>query len=211
MMTTAPDDEPRISYRHHVDQPDQPRFIALAGDTLPAWATDIKPYPDGWSHDKPMISYRHRRSAAGERFVQYEWQPVPKWALDVQPHTNETRTSSVTKLTPRFIGGEPHEQVGGEPPEQVTVSATSTFDAAATTLVDGRGSVYGHPYASFARMATMKSVVADCPDPRLRHVLDMIVVKMGRIIETPDHVDSWVDIAGYARTACMVIDGEPED
>ena len=74
------------------------------------------------------------------------------------------------------------------------------------TLTQRRGAVYGHPAVDFGRASAMKSVIADCPDPRLRHVLDMIATKVARLIETPGHLDSWNDIAGYARTACMVID-----
>lgn len=38
----------------------------------------------------------------------------------------------------------------------------------------------------------------------------MICVKLARLIHSPDHVDSLVDIAGYARCACMIIDRAKE-
>jgi hypothetical protein len=86
------------------------------------------------------------------------------------------------------------------------MSNTDQFDRALTTITQERGDVYGHPSDDFARAAAIKIAVDSCPDPRLRHVLDMIAVKMARLTAMPDHLDSWIDIAGYARTACMVLD-----
>lgn len=86
------------------------------------------------------------------------------------------------------------------------MTATEEFDRVTNIVNEERAQVYGHPFIDFRRVADLKMVIADCPDPRMRHVLDMIAVKIARLIETPDHVDSLVDIAGYARTGCMVID-----
>ncbi len=80
------------------------------------------------------------------------------------------------------------------------------FDAAAGLVVDARRSVYGHPLVDFDRVARLKAVVAECPDPLARHALEMICVKIARLIQTPDHLDSWVDVMGYARTGVMVTD-----
>ena len=84
--------------------------------------------------------------------------------------------------------------------------ATEHFDQEILDLTQRRGEIYGPPSEDFRRAAAIKTVVAECPDPQLRHVLEMIGVKMARLVHTPEHLDSWVDIAGYARTACMVID-----
>lgn len=85
---------------------------------------------------------------------------------------------------------------------------TEDFDEAMGSVTQQRGAVYGHPADDFRRASGIEAIVAECPDPRIRHVLFMIGTKMARLIETPDHVDSWIDIAGYARTACMVLDKE---
>jgi hypothetical protein len=66
-------------------------------------------------------------------------------------------------------------------------------------LVAERGSVYGPPKIDFGRAARLKEVIAECKDPLARHALEMIAVKIARLIQSPNHVDSWRDIAGYAK------------
>jgi hypothetical protein len=86
---------------------------------------------------------------------------------------------------------------------------TDAFDSALSkqaNVTADRGKIYGHPYDDFGRAAAIKAAVADCPDPRIRHVLEMIAVKMARLVHSPDHLDSFIDIAGYARTGVMVLD-----
>lgn len=84
-------------------------------------------------------------------------------------------------------------------------SRCDEFDAA-TDVTTKRGAVYGHPADNFKRIAALQALVAECPIPEVRHALDMICVKLARVVETPDHLDSYIDIAGYARTALMVLD-----
>jgi len=84
---------------------------------------------------------------------------------------------------------------------------TDKFDEQLTGLVNKeRQAAYGHPLYHFQRTANMKKELRHCEDAELRHVLEMIADKMARLCETPDHFDSWIDIAGYARTAMMVMD-----
>jgi hypothetical protein len=87
------------------------------------------------------------------------------------------------------------------------MSRLEQFDAnTAVKLTTERGSVYGHPSIDFDRVARLKAVVAECKDPLARHALEMICVKIARLIETPDHLDSACDLAGYARCLVMVTD-----
>jgi hypothetical protein len=65
-------------------------------------------------------------------------------------------------------------------------------------ITEERGKVYGHPSVDFGRAMRIKAVIAECKDPLARHALEMIAVKIARLIESPDHVDSWDDVAGYA-------------
>lgn len=88
--------------------------------------------------------------------------------------------------------------------EPTEPSRLTKFDDAIKTVTDQRGSVYGHPRHDFDRADRLKAVVAECKDPLARHALEMICVKVARLIQTPTHLDSWIDIAGYARTGVMV-------
>lgn len=88
---------------------------------------------------------------------------------------------------------------------------TEDFDDKIQSLVNERGAVYGHPLDHFRRAAQMKAPLEECADPEIRHALGMIAIKMARLIETPDHLDSIFDIAGYARTMCMIHDRRKEE
>jgi hypothetical protein len=84
------------------------------------------------------------------------------------------------------------------------------FNSAINVVTDQRGAVYGHPKDDFSRVVRLKDVVAECQHPLARHVLEMLCVKIARLINCPDHVDSWVDIAGYSRTGIIVTEPEGE-
>lgn len=73
-------------------------------------------------------------------------------------------------------------------------------------LVQDRGAVYGHPLDDFGRAAKLKEVMASIKDPVLRHAAEMICVKLARLCQSPEHLDSWDDIGGYAKTGRMVIE-----
>lgn len=90
------------------------------------------------------------------------------------------------------------------------LSPSQEFDAAIQRVTEQRGAVYGHPAVDFDRAARLKAVVQECSDPLIRHALEMICVKVARLIQTPSHLDSLIDIAGYARTASMVLDVQKE-
>lgn len=71
-------------------------------------------------------------------------------------------------------------------------------------LVAEKGKVYGHPLDGFRRIALGQSVIAHCKDAEVGIALNMIWHKIVRLIETPDHVDTINDIAGYAETIHMI-------
>lgn len=96
----------------------------------------------------------------------------------------------------------PHDNIGPNYQQQ--------FDAAIQTITKERGKDYGHPADDFARVDLIKQAVADCPHPAIRHALEMIGVKLARLTTSPDHLDSVIDIAGYARTIVMILDREKE-
>lgn len=87
-------------------------------------------------------------------------------------------------------------------------SPLARFDAALSggRITDERGKDYGHPEDDFLRAAALRAELAACKDPALRHALDMVAVKMARLVQSPEHLDSWIDIAGYARCAVMILE-----
>lgn len=78
------------------------------------------------------------------------------------------------------------------------------FDTMAATITKVRGHEYQHPSVDFAKVNELKACVQNCRDPLVRHVLEMLCLKMARLIHNPSHLDSWIDIAGYARCGVMV-------
>lgn len=75
-----------------------------------------------------------------------------------------------------------------------------------------RQSVYGHPADDFKKVVTMSAPIFESNiDPRLKHALYMIQVKVARLLKTPGHIDSVVDIAGYANTYAMILDRIKEE
>lgn len=92
------------------------------------------------------------------------------------------------------------------PPAELKPGPLAIFDKATQTITQERGAIYGHPADDFGRLSKMAEGIADCKDETIRHALYMILAKVARLAHTPDHLDSWIDIAGYARTGVMVLD-----
>lgn len=97
----------------------------------------------------------------------------------------------------------------------MTTAATPDPIAALTTE---RGRHYGHPADHFATttalMATwrahrQRAAAGQSYPPRMQqgieHAVYMILDKLSRLAQTPDHADSWDDVQGYARCAQAII------
>jgi hypothetical protein len=89
-------------------------------------------------------------------------------------------------------------------------SNTDAFDAAISTVTQERGKDYGAPLQDFERVSEMALHLTSCPDPAIYHSMYMICVKLSRLVHSPHHLDSIIDIAGYARTMAMIIDEREE-
>lgn len=60
---------------------------------------------------------------------------------------------------------------------------------------------YGTPYINHLRIAKMWSVVLGVEITPSQVALCMATVKIARLVETPDHLDSFVDGAAYISIA----------
>ena len=66
------------------------------------------------------------------------------------------------------------------------------------SLVNGpRAKEYGDAHENPARIAQMWSVLLDKPVTIQQVYQCMVAVKLARLVVTPNHEDSWIDICGY--------------
>lgn len=72
----------------------------------------------------------------------------------------------------------------------------------ALDLIEGeRAENYGDAKENHARIAAMWSALLEKEVTPNQVYLCLIAVKMSRLMESPRHRDSWLDIAGYAALA----------
>lgn len=74
----------------------------------------------------------------------------------------------------------------------------SLLQRADETINGPRAKDYGSASENFQRIADIWSAVLGTEVTQAQVALCMIGVKMARLINSPDHEDSWLDIAGYA-------------
>jgi hypothetical protein len=60
---------------------------------------------------------------------------------------------------------------------------------------------YGSPYVNHKRIADLWSVYLETEITPSQVALCLCLVKIARLIETPDHEDSFIDLAAYAAIA----------
>lgn len=84
---------------------------------------------------------------------------------------------------------------------------TSILEEAEAAVNGPRQRDYDHPLDNFRRIAAMWSQVFECRNchqpihvTEEQHALAMVCVKIARLIHSPQHRDSQVDLAGYAAT-----------
>jgi hypothetical protein len=86
----------------------------------------------------------------------------------------------------------------------------------ARALVHGdRGAVYGPPSEDFSKQAIMFSQILRKkltePITPKEIALLMICVKLSRLENSPRHMDTVTDIAGYAETYAMILEEEESE
>jgi hypothetical protein len=82
------------------------------------------------------------------------------------------------------------------------VRRNKSFLLEALDLIEGeRAESYGDAKENHARIAAMWSALLEKEVTPNQVYLCLIAVKMSRLVESPTHRDSWLDIAGYAALA----------
>jgi len=72
------------------------------------------------------------------------------------------------------------------------------LDTAKSTINGDRQEDYGDAADNFDRIATGWSVILGTDVTPVQVALCMDWVKTARLIQSPDHADSWIDKAGYS-------------
>jgi len=77
------------------------------------------------------------------------------------------------------------------------MKAKDIIEELAQTLAN-RGEDYGSMYENHERIAVIWTVILGKEVTADQVALCMAGVKMARLIQSPNHNDSWLDLAGYA-------------
>lgn len=95
----------------------------------------------------------------------------------------------------------------GNTAEQLKATKRESLLQEAHRLVNGpRQNDYGHPLDDFTKTAQMWSAIFGVGVTAEQVALAMVCVKLSRLLNTPTHHDSQVDIAGYIQTYAMVVE-----
>jgi uncharacterized protein DUF6378 len=94
--------------------------------------------------------------------------------------------------------------------KQLPQSEQSGILEEAARLVSGpRAKAYGKMLDGYDRAAVMFNAILGCPGENIvgaRHIpLFMIAIKLSRLVASPEHRDSIVDIAGWAECYAQVL------
>lgn len=95
--------------------------------------------------------------------------------------------------------------------EERRIRMVSLLTDAMNAIANDRMQDYGSPAVNYARVSSlwsqyqrMRSEDSTGIDP-VDAVTMMILVKIARLVESPGHRDSWMDIAGYAAVGWSVV------
>lgn len=86
-----------------------------------------------------------------------------------------------------------------QPPVRETV-----LDTAKSLISGDRRDAYGDVTESFTRLAALWSALLGTPVTAAQVAMCLAALKLSRLANTPDHADSWTDLAGYAALGAEV-------
>jgi hypothetical protein len=79
-----------------------------------------------------------------------------------------------------------------------------------TDVIGQRGSVYGHPKINQGRIASRLTQLFEIEITDYDACLAMVEIKLSRIQETKNHIDSYLDAIAYLALACELVTEEDE-
>ena len=80
----------------------------------------------------------------------------------------------------------------------------------ASEIVENRGGEYGDVLDNHNRIAAIWSVILGIHIKAEQVALCMAGTKIARLTNTPDHMDSWLDLAGYAAVGSECLQNKKE-
>lgn len=97
------------------------------------------------------------------------------------------------------------------------MTRAEVLDLAGKAVLKDRANNYGQPEKSFDSIASLWNSWLIARHGLLDHVIEpfdvaimLTLLKVARIANSPQHLDSWVDIAGYAACGAEVANERPE-
>lgn len=80
----------------------------------------------------------------------------------------------------------------------------------ATDVIGERGRIYGHPRINQGRIAMRLQNLLEVPIADYQACLAMVEIKLARLQESPNHIDSYIDLCAYASLACELATEQDE-
>jgi|DEB0MinimDraft_3_1074331.scaffolds.fasta_scaffold47685_1 hypothetical protein len=80
----------------------------------------------------------------------------------------------------------------------------------AADTVTTRGTNYGTPESNFERIAVLWTCILGVEIKSTQVAQMMVALKLARLCEDDSHIDSWVDIAGYAACGFEIVEGRDD-
>jgi len=100
-----------------------------------------------------------------------------------------------------------HEMTQKKLNEKAEHTMKTFLEDVANTITSERMEKYGRPAVNYMRIAGLWSSVDTSREfySEKDVVIAMILTKIGRLMESPTHKDSWQDIAGYAAVGWSIV------
>jgi hypothetical protein len=120
------------------------------------------------------------------------------------PNLIQSRDETIAAAAERYAVSGPAARAAANPVRQ------QVLDSAGRAINGARAADYGNPEDNLGRIAALFTAflngrVDSAADVTAAEVsLLMILVKVARLQASPDHTDSWVDLAGYAAIGAEV-------